>query len=119
TSIKCYNCSSNKDIECSEQFDSENNSLKPVNCDIYEGEYCIKTTGIFEGEMGTKRFCSSRDLGNYCEYVRRSGDDREYRSCIYTCSSDECNSSINLKFNNFLIILLCVTCFISFKNAKL
>ena len=31
-------------------------------------------TGIFEGKLGTKRFCSSRDWGYYCEYIKRPGD---------------------------------------------
>ena len=31
-------------------------------------------TGIFDGKLGTKRFCSSKDWGNYCEYIDRPGD---------------------------------------------
>ena len=31
-------------------------------------------SGIFDGKLGTKRFCSSRDWGNYCEYIERPGD---------------------------------------------
>ena len=45
-------------------------------------------TGIYLGKMGTKRFCSSRHWGNYCEYIKRPGDAREYRSCVFTCGSD-------------------------------
>jgi hypothetical protein len=31
------------------------------NCSqLHAGEYCVKMTGIFEGKLGTKRFCSSR-----------------------------------------------------------
>ena len=39
-----------------------------------QAQYCIKMTGIFEGKLGTKRFCSSRDWGHYCEYIKRPGD---------------------------------------------
>jgi hypothetical protein len=48
-------------------------------------------TGIFNGKLGTKRFCSSRDWGNYCEYIERPGDIQEYRSCIFTCWTNGCN----------------------------
>ena len=41
---------------------------------VFEAQYCVKMTGIFEGKLGTKRFCSSRDWGNYCEYIKRPGD---------------------------------------------
>ena len=39
-------------------------------------------TGIFEGKLGTKRFCSSRNWGNYCEYISRPGDIQEYRDGV-------------------------------------
>jgi hypothetical protein len=39
-----------------------------------QATYCVKMTGVFEGMLGTKRFCSSRDWGNYCEYIQRPGD---------------------------------------------
>jgi len=90
-SIECYNCSSNSHIDCSEKFDADNSKLKPVRCNVFEAMYCIKTTGIWDGEIGTKRFCSSRNHGNMCEYIKRIGDEREYRSCVYTCNSDGCN----------------------------
>lgn len=45
------------------------------------------------GQLGTKRFCSARDWGNYCEWVRRPGDEREYRACVFTCWGDGCNSA--------------------------
>ena len=41
---------------------------------VFEAQYCVKMTGIFEGKLGTKRFCSSRDWGYYCEYIKRPGD---------------------------------------------
>ncbi|ODN06405.1 hypothetical protein Ocin01_00272 [Orchesella cincta] len=60
---------------------------------IHEGQFCVKAVGIIGGSLGTRRFCSSRDLGNYCEYIRRPGDQREYRSCVYTCTGDGCNGA--------------------------
>ena len=49
---------------------------------LLQAYYCIKMTGIFEGKLGTKRFCSSRNWGNYCEYISRPGDIQEYRSWL-------------------------------------
>ncbi|XP_066937365.1 UPAR/Ly6 domain-containing protein bou isoform X1 [Macrobrachium rosenbergii] len=98
--LQCYQCDSSKDINCPEYFkegyhevppDSVT-SLVPKSCDhVFEARYCIKTTGMFEGELGTKRFCSARDWGNYCEWVRRPGDEREYRACVFTCGMNSCN----------------------------
>ncbi|KAI1291808.1 hypothetical protein HDE_07002 [Halotydeus destructor] len=102
--FSCYNCSSNADIECSEKFDKDNTKLTSSSCDdLFEARFCIKTTGIFEGEIATKRFCSSRDYGNYCEYIKRKGDEREYRSCVYTCSSDACNGIADTRVELFTV----------------
>ncbi|CAG2120265.1 unnamed protein product, partial [Medioppia subpectinata] len=40
----------------------------------------ILAESVVTGQIGTKRFCSSRDYGDYCDYVRRPGDERDYRS---------------------------------------
>jgi len=51
-----------------------------------------------------KRYCSSHDLGNYCNYVKQPGDDKfEYRTCVYTCNSDGCNGSSQLTVFGYLI----------------
>uniref|UniRef100_V5GNT0 Putative conserved secreted protein n=1 Tax=Ixodes ricinus TaxID=34613 RepID=V5GNT0_IXORI len=91
--IQCHQCDSNNHLHCSEQWDYLS-SHEPQSCDyLYEAAYCIKATGMYEGRIGTFRFCSSRDRGNYCDYVQRPGDEREYRACIHTCRTDGCNSS--------------------------
>ncbi|UYV77986.1 hypothetical protein LAZ67_15003103 [Cordylochernes scorpioides] len=96
--IRCYRCASVTDPHCTERFDPLSvRHLQPEDCnDVFEARYCVKTTGIFQGTgvIGTSRFCSSRHHGNYCEYVRRPGDPREYRSCVYTCNRDGCNSAL-------------------------
>lgn len=114
--------------------------MTPEPCDhVFEAQYCIKTTGMFEGkkrfnisfellafanevfwleitnfsftgQIGTKRYCSSRDYGDYCDYIRRPGDERDYRSCVFTCSSDACNKaavthSVTRNFCNLAIVL--------------
>lgn len=95
--IYCHQCDSNQHLHCSELWD-HSNSLEPTSCDnLYEANYCIKATGMYGGRIGTFRFCSSRDRGHYCDYVKRPGDDREYRACIYTCSGDGCNASAGLR----------------------
>merc|ERR1719158_1631629 len=94
--IECFECDSSQNFSCTEFWDP---SLAVVqnftsNCrHVFEAEYCVKMTGVFEGKLGTKRFCSSRDWGYYCEYIKRPGDIQEYRSCIYSCTTDQCNSS--------------------------
>lgn len=57
------------------------------------------------GGISTKRFCSSLDLGNYCNYVQQPGDKLEYRTCIYTCSADGCNTATHLKMSAISLIL--------------
>lgn len=95
--IYCHQCDSNQHLHCSEQWDHIS-SPEPASCDhLFEASYCVKATGMYEGRIGTFRFCSSRDRGHYCDYVQRPGDDREYRACIYTCSGDGCNASVALK----------------------
>ncbi|KAG7307970.1 hypothetical protein JYU34_006597 [Plutella xylostella] len=93
-SINCYQCfgsDSNNPFECNEYLDSDND-LAPTDCaTIHDAQFCIKHVGRFEGGISTKRFCSSLDLGNYCNYVQQPGDKLEYRTCIYTCSTDGCN----------------------------
>ena len=98
--INCYSCESSQDFSCSEFWDPslDVNHQYLSDCrDVYDAKYCVKMTGIYDGKLGTKRFCSSRDWGDYCEYIQRPGDPREYRSCILTCTSDECNSAETLK----------------------
>lgn len=110
-SINCYQCKSTDHVDpfqCGEYM-TEDIDLEPTPCDkVYEAAYCIKHTGRFEGGLGTKRFCSSKDLGNYCNYIKQPGDILEYRSCVYTCNTDGCNTSGSLKSVGFVIVLLTV-----------
>lgn len=57
---------------------------------------------LYQGGIGAKRFCSSKDLGNYCNYVENKGDRMEYRSCIFTCDTDGCNHSTSITINRIL-----------------
>ncbi|XP_019871424.1 U-scoloptoxin(05)-Sm1a [Aethina tumida] len=92
SAIECYQCSAGKSIDCSDVM-VHMGALEPQSCDnVFEAQYCVKSTSLDEG-IGPKRFCSSVDLGNYCNYVRQPGDILTYRSCVYTCSTDGCNSS--------------------------
>ncbi|XP_004924011.1 U-scoloptoxin(05)-Sm1a isoform X2 [Bombyx mori] len=107
-SINCYQCSgtdSNNPFECNEFLDGDVD-LVPIDCaTIHDAQYCIKHVGRFEGGISTKRFCSSLDLGNYCDYVRQRGDKLEYRTCIYTCSTDGCNSASNIGVSILFLFL--------------
>lgn len=91
--FRCFVCDSKDDIECTENLPS-NSKLVSQDCkNITGAKFCIKTTNIYAGEFGTKRFCAANDHGSYCKYIRQPTGDREYRSCVLTCDSEECNSS--------------------------
>ena len=97
TALSCYECDSSSNFTCTERWDpSEPTVQRYLNLDcqhVYQAKYCVKMTGIYDGKLGTKRFCSSRDWGNYCEYIMRPGDTQEYRSCIFSCSRSGCNTA--------------------------
>ncbi len=109
--ISCYDCDSSSDFSCSEFWDPEESVNLQYYSDcrhVYDAQFCIKMTGIQNGRLGTKRFCSSRDWGDYCEYIQRPGDDREYRSCVFSCSSDGCNVAPSRKTMTDDLILLSI-----------
>ncbi|XP_075971571.1 glycosylphosphatidylinositol anchored membrane protein boudin isoform X1 [Anticarsia gemmatalis] len=115
-SINCYQCSgtdSNNPFQCNEFLENDVD-LVPTDCaTIFDAQYCIKHVGRFEGGIGTKRYCSSRDLGNYCNYVQQPGDKLEYRTCIYTCDTDGCNSATSLKIPAvFTLLVIAVKYFV-------
>ncbi|XP_043260677.1 U-scoloptoxin(05)-Sm1a isoform X2 [Colletes gigas] len=93
-SLRCYQCISTNNshpFQCNE-FLTSDIDIEPEPCDaVFGAQYCVKHTGRFEGGIGTKRFCSALDLGNYCDYVKRQGDKLTYRTCIFTCTGDGCN----------------------------
>ncbi|XP_043683047.1 omega-scoloptoxin(05)-Ssm1a isoform X1 [Vespula pensylvanica] len=110
--LECYQCTSADEWQCS---DGEliKDSLQPINCSyIYKAHYCVKTIGRYGGGVGTKRFCSTSHLGNYCNYVLQPGDKLTYRTCIYTCNSDGCNSisslrpTVSVSIISFLLLTL-------------
>ncbi|KAL1512495.1 hypothetical protein ABEB36_002078 [Hypothenemus hampei] len=108
SALNCYQCNGSDSLtpfQCNEWLSSDID-IKPEPCDeVYDAQYCIKHTGRFEGGIGTKRFCSSLDLGNYCHYVKQPGDTLTYRSCVYTCSRDGCNSAEKRKLHFHLVVL--------------
>ncbi|XP_060662157.1 uncharacterized protein LOC132795463 [Drosophila nasuta] len=98
TAIDCYVCDASdtkNPFQCGEYFDRfDQPDIQPQNCsNVHGATFCVKHVGRFEGGIGAKRFCSSKDLGNYCDYVRNKGDRMDYRSCIYTCDTDGCNAA--------------------------
>ncbi|CAK9820873.1 hypothetical protein ANTPLA_LOCUS10929 [Anthophora plagiata] len=99
-SLRCYQCISTNNshpFQCNE-FLSSDIDIEPQPCDaVFGAQYCVKHTGRFEGGIGTKRFCSALDLGNYCDYVKQQGDKLNYRTCIHTCTGDGCNPAAIFK----------------------
>ncbi|KAL7045730.1 hypothetical protein ACKWTF_002315 [Chironomus riparius] len=117
TSIKCYVCNStdtSQPFQCSEWFERyDRPDIQPVDCSAVHGaKYCIKHIGRFEGGIGAIRYCSSRDLGNYCNDVKNKGDELEYRSCIFTCETDGCNTSSFIKIPLGLLLTVCILKFL-------
>ncbi|XP_072386623.1 UPAR/Ly6 domain-containing protein bou isoform X2 [Diabrotica undecimpunctata] len=104
SAIKCYQCSSSKSIDCADGI-IHMGGLEPQSCEnVFEAQYCIKSTSL-EGGIGTKRFCSSLDLGNYCNYVKQPGDSLTYRTCLYTCTGDGCNPAASKKPQSLLLLM--------------
>lgn len=68
--------------------------------------YPINTFIYFSGGISTKRYCSSLDLGNYCNYVQQPGDKLEYRTCIYTCGADGCNTGTRMPISTVVPFLI-------------
>uniref|UniRef100_A0A8D8PTZ6 Protein sleepless n=1 Tax=Cacopsylla melanoneura TaxID=428564 RepID=A0A8D8PTZ6_9HEMI len=108
SSIDCYQCVStdlDHPFQCNEYL-SDDIDIAPQSCaNVYGASYCVKHTGRFEGGIGTKRFCSSLNLGNYCNYISQPGDSLLYRSCVYTCDSDGCNGSDTLCFSIVTLLI--------------
>ncbi|XP_037073006.1 U-scoloptoxin(05)-Sm1a-like isoform X2 [Pollicipes pollicipes] len=106
--IQCYVCDSSSQIGCAE-FLSDTSLLEPQSCDnVYGAQYCVKMTQVFEGQLGTKRFCSSRNFGDYCEWVKRPGDANTYQACVLTCGTSACNSSASLRGAALLVAMTTV-----------
>jgi hypothetical protein len=107
--LMCYQCDSAKDADCKENFDwdhLDSLTIQPTECTVDQAKYCIKTTGVWGGSVGTQRFCSSRDMFNQCQYVEFSDHNRVYRACIYTCSGDGCNAAVKSTSTSLLKILV-------------
>ncbi|XP_043210748.1 U-scoloptoxin(05)-Sm1a-like [Amphibalanus amphitrite] len=105
TAIECYVCDSSSQIGCAE-FLTDTSLLEPESCDnVYDAKYCVKMTQVFEGQLGTKRFCSSRDFGNYCEWVNRPGDPNTYQACVLTCSTNACNTAPGSRAATLLVAM--------------
>jgi len=102
--LKCYQCHSMDEYTCGEFFRTDETAVELTECRLSNAKYCIKTTGIYDGNLGSRRFCSERYLDNYCTYVQRPGDQREYRSCVYTCTGDGCNGSNSLNPFSWLLV---------------
>ena len=110
--LYCYQCDSSKDEYCPESWDRTD--IEPKRCDQLDyPAFCAKTTGIYGAIVGTRRFCSSRNMDNSCNEVNFAQDPRIYYSCIYTCTTDGCNSSTSFfKTNSQFKLLLLISAFV-------
>ncbi|XP_045460442.1 U-scoloptoxin(05)-Sm1a [Harmonia axyridis] len=103
SAILCYQCTAADSIDCSDGM-IRMGGIEPQSCDnVFEAQYCVKSTSLHRG-IGAKRFCSSLDLGNYCNYVSQPGDLLNYRTCIYTCKGDGCNPATRPQSQFFIIL---------------
>ncbi|CAH1974529.1 unnamed protein product [Acanthoscelides obtectus] len=104
SAIFCYQCSALESLDCADGM-IHMAGIQPQNCDhVFEARYCIKMMSL-DGGIGAKRFCSSLDLGNYCNFVKQPGDELTYRTCVYTCTGDGCNAGYSIKSSLSLIIV--------------
>ncbi|XP_044761715.1 uncharacterized protein LOC123318989 [Coccinella septempunctata] len=102
SAILCYQCTAADSVDCSDGM-VHMGGIEPQSCDnVFEAQYCVKSTSLHRG-IGAKRFCSSLDLGNYCNYVKQPGDLLTYRTCIYTCTGDGCNPANRSKSHIFVL----------------
>ena len=93
--LSCYECDSHHDTSC--KWNSIVQHHFSVGCrNMPLAKYCVKMISVYGKEIGTKRLCSSKDYGNYCEYTKIPGADYEYRTCVYTCSDNQCLSLIHI-----------------------
>jgi hypothetical protein len=118
--LDCYQCDSAVDPDCKENFDWAHFSsltIKSTPCSVDQARYCIKTTGVWGGAVGTQRFCSSRDMFNQCQYVSFSDHNRVYRACIYTCTGDGCNTAAaSISSTLFIVVASIVSLFYVYKT---
>ncbi|ELU12640.1 hypothetical protein CAPTEDRAFT_166625 [Capitella teleta] len=115
--LNCYQCESTNHADCKEQFDHDHLdtiTIRSEECRVDAAQYCVKTTGVWGGVVGTTRFCSSRDMGNECKFVTYPDHDRVYRACIYTCSGSHCNGSQRLVQSGFGLLTIMCTALFSF-----
>ncbi|KAH8420417.1 hypothetical protein KR009_010084 [Drosophila setifemur] len=124
SAIECYVCDTSdteQPFQCGEWFERyDQPDIQPQNCSSVHGaQFCVKHVGRFEGGIGAKRFCSSKDLGNYCDYVRNKGDRMDYRSCIYTCDTDGCNAAPSLAGNGKWGVAVALTGALLLRSALL
>jgi hypothetical protein len=116
--LSCYQCDSRNDPDCKEEFDWQHLDqliIRPTECEVHDAAYCVKTTGVWGGVVGTTRFCSSRDMFNSCQYVTFRDHDRIYRACIFTCGSDGCNGSVSVTASATVVMCLAavITAFVT------
>ncbi|XP_011303429.1 uncharacterized protein bou isoform X1 [Fopius arisanus] len=115
--IDCYRCnntSGKHQFQCNE-FLTNDIDMVPEPCDdVFGAQYCVKHVGRYEGGIGTKRYCSSVHMGNFCEYVKQVGDTLEYRTCVYTCSSDGCNPATRASTSVGVIFFVSISTIIYF-----
>ncbi|VDK23073.1 unnamed protein product [Taenia asiatica] len=104
--LNCFVCNSSVDPGCLDgEFQAHilNLDVRPSPCSVRDAKFCIKTTTIYGGKrlnqfyvsaiMGTTRFCSSKHLGDQCQYVDFPDHDRIYQACVFTCENDACNAA--------------------------
>ena len=113
--LSCYQCESTEEPDCKEYFDHANIdtiTIRSEECTVDAAKFCIKTTGVWGGVVGTTRFCSSRDMGNQCQFVRYPDHDRVYRACIYTCTGEHCNTAAAQLANIYTTLALASMAFL-------
>lgn len=84
---------------------------------ISKYSFFVRKKTRIKGEFGTKRFCAANDHGNYCKYIKQPTGEREYRSCVLTCDSENCNSSTIPMSDQYLFLTAVAVSIITMINS--
>ncbi|CUT99556.1 expressed protein [Echinococcus multilocularis] len=119
--LNCYVCNSSVDPGCLDsgfQAHIINSDVQPLPCNVRDSQFCIKTTTIYGAIMGTTRFCSSKSLGDQCQYVDFPDHDRIYQACVFTCEEDACNASSS-RFQDLYVCSMFFIIMVTLLDAEL
>ena len=93
-------------FEPRQESDNIKITITNINLITLKNKFMFNSHFFYQpGVVGTTRFCSSRDMGNQCQYIRYPDHDRVYRACIYTCKGNGCNGASGVTLSAIVMTL--------------